>query len=118
MIAGGCDCGGVRIGIATAPETVTDCNCSICRRLGVLWSYFEPASVWIEGATVAYLRGAREIEFHHCARCGCTTHWQSAEPASARRMGVNIRLFEPAVLAAAQVRRLDGADSWKYLGED
>lgn len=33
------------------------------------------------------------------------------------RMGVNARLMAPDVLAAARVRRLDGADTWTYVGE-
>jgi len=32
-------------------------------------------------------------------------------------MGVNARLFPPEILAAARVRRLDGAVTWKYLDE-
>jgi hypothetical protein len=32
-------------------------------------------------------------------------------------MGVNARLMAPKVLAHAKVRRLDGADTWKYLDE-
>lgn len=32
-------------------------------------------------------------------------------------MAVNARLIDPAVLARARVRRLDGADTWKYLDE-
>jgi len=30
-------------------------------------------------------------------------------------MGVNARLLAPEVLARAQVRHLDGADTWRYL---
>jgi hypothetical protein len=32
-------------------------------------------------------------------------------------MGVNARLMDPEALAHARVRRLDGADTWKYLEE-
>jgi hypothetical protein len=32
-------------------------------------------------------------------------------------MGVNARLMAPEVLAAARPRRLDGADTWKYLDQ-
>ncbi len=30
-------------------------------------------------------------------------------------MGVNARLMPPELLAKAQVRHLDGADTWEYL---
>lgn len=32
-------------------------------------------------------------------------------------MGVDARLMTPEILANACVRRLDGADTWKYLDE-
>lgn len=35
-----CHCGKVRIEIGTLPATVTDCNCSLCRRYGALWGYY------------------------------------------------------------------------------
>ena len=40
MITTTCHCGAVQIGIARAPEMLTNCNCSICRRYGTLWAYF------------------------------------------------------------------------------
>jgi hypothetical protein len=30
-------------------------------------------------------------------------------------MGVNARLMDPAVVAAARIRRFDGADTWEFL---
>jgi hypothetical protein len=119
MIEASCHCGAQRIEIDAAPETVTDCNCSICRRLGVLWAYYSPRQVRLvppSGATSVYTWDDRSIEFHSCANCGCTTHWAPVDKAR-DRMGVNARLMDPKVLAAARVRRLDGANTEKYLGE-
>jgi hypothetical protein len=119
MIESSCHCGAVKFEIQVAPEEVTDCNCSICRRYGVLWAYCAPAHVRIiatAGATKAYLWGEKSIAFHRCRNCGCVTHWAAVDQ-PADRMGVNARLMAPAVLAAARRRRLDGADTWKYLDE-
>lgn len=119
MIESSCHCGTVRLEILSAPEEVTDCNCSICRRYGVLWAYYAPAHVRIiatEDATESYLWGDKSIEFHRCQNCGCVTHWAAVDQ-PADRMGVNARLMTPEVLAAARPRRLDGADTWKYLDE-
>lgn len=116
---GACHCGAVTIEVATPPETVTSCNCSICHKLGTLWAYYAPADVTVTGPTTTYQRGDKTIDFHHCSTCGCTTHW-SPIPAirEANRMGINARLLAPAVLAAARVRRLDGAsEDWKYLDD-
>ena len=117
-LQGTCHCGAVTVDVATAPTAVTSCNCSICHRLGTLWAYYAPADVQVHGATATYQWGDKSIDFHRCATCGCTTHWASVPGREAARMGVNARLLAPAVLAAARVRRLDGAsDAWTYLDE-
>ncbi|MGB6451537.1 MAG: GFA family protein [Steroidobacteraceae bacterium] len=119
MIESSCHCGAVKLEILDAPEEVTDCNCSICRRYGALWAYYSPAHVRIiatKGATDHYLWGDKSIEFHRCPDCGCVTHWAAVDQPS-DRMGVNARLMEPEILAAARLRRLDGANTWKYVDD-
>jgi len=115
MIEASCHCGAVRMEIDEAPEEITDCNCSICRRLGVRWAYYHPEKVSIGAspdATGAYLWGDKEIAFHHCRTCGCPTHWSGVGGARPDRMGVNARLMDPEVLKGVRVRKLDGADTW------
>lgn len=117
MIEGSCHCGAVRYRVPTAPDELKDCNCSLCRRLGGLWAYYDPADVEIEGeetATVAYIQGDRSLATHHCATCGCLTHWRALDP-EYRRMGINTRLMDPSVTATLRVRRFDGADTWEFL---
>ena len=108
MIEANCECGAVHIELDTAPETVGDCNCSICRRYGALWAYYHTAHVRVTGETTIYLRRNRHIEFHHCAVCRCLTHWSSFDK-SHTRMGVNARLLPPEVLQRAKIVPLDGA---------
>ena len=110
-----CHCSAVRLTCDPAPVEVTECTCSICRRYGVLWAYFEPAQVRIEGgATEVYEWDDRSIQFHRCVACGCVTHWSANDP-GVNRMGVNARLMDLEVLAAARVRHLDGAVTERYL---
>jgi hypothetical protein len=111
MIESSCHCGAVKLEIRAAPEEVNDCNCSICRRYGALWAYYSPARVRIvatKGATDCYLWGEKSIEFHRCQNCGCVTHWTPMDQ-HVDRMGVNARLMAAEILAAARVRRSDGA---------
>jgi hypothetical protein len=117
-VQGSCHCGAVTLDVARAPTEVTSCNCSICRRLGTLWAYYAPADVRVTGATATYQWGDKTIDFHHCATCGCTTHWSPRDNRAADRMGINARLLAPEVQTAARVRRLDGAsEDWKYLDD-
>jgi hypothetical protein len=60
MIESTCHCGAVKLEILAAPETLTDCNCSICRRYGGLWAHYSPKDVRVvagEGATDGYSWG-------------------------------------------------------------
>ncbi len=119
MIEGSCHCGAVRIRVSTAPEQLTACNCSICRRLGMLMAYYVPADVEIEaaeGAMDAYVWGDKLLAFMRCATCGCPTHWEGLDPATKHeRMGLNARLFDPEVIEGIRIRRFDGADTWAFL---
>lgn len=116
MIGSTCHCGAVKLEIAIAPETVTDCNCSICRRYGALWAYYSPSHVRIAGDTETYMWDDRSIAFHRCRVCGCVTHWAPVDKA-VDRMGVNARMMDLAILAKARVRRLDGAVTERYVDE-
>ncbi len=114
-----CHCGAIRLVIDSAPETVTDCNCSVCRRYGTLWAYYSPKQVRFappDPPTDIYLWGDRSIEFHRCRHCGCVTHWAAVDK-NRDWMGVNARLMDPEILARARIRRLDGADTFGYLDE-
>jgi hypothetical protein len=55
MIEAICHCGAVKLQIATAPDSVKDCNCSICHRYGVLWAYYRLDAVQVSGATDTYM---------------------------------------------------------------
>ena len=116
MIHASCHCGAVELEIDVAPQDVTECNCSICRRYGVLWAYYSPNQVHFtkSAATDIYMWGDKATQFHRCRVCGCISHWSAVNP-STDRMGVNARLMEPAIVAAARVRRFDGADTWTFL---
>jgi hypothetical protein len=113
-----CHCGAVRVEIPRAPEALTNCNCSVCRRYGALWCYFPVEEVQVhaeDGATRHYAWGDRTLRFVRCATCGCVTHWEPIVRERAHKMGVNARLFEPADLGDVKIRRLDGAETWEYL---
>ncbi|HEY2179543.1 MAG TPA: GFA family protein [Caulobacteraceae bacterium] len=121
MIEATCHCGAVKFEVAVAPGEVTSCNCSICRRLGALWAYYPRAEVTLVSAAAPlgdYAWDDKSITFHHCRVCGCTTHWTPRGADAPDRMGLNARLLDPAILAGAKVRHLDGANTWEYLNPD
>ena len=118
MLIATCHCGAVRIEVPRRPRTLTNCNCSICRRYGTLWAYYKAAEVRVTGAPEAiseYAWGDKTLRFVRCGACGCVTHWEPLRSTDDSRMGVNARNFEPGALGPVRIRLLDGASTWKYL---
>ena len=113
-----CHCGNVRITIPEFPNTVTSCNCSLCRRYGALWAYFKFAQVQLEAAAAKlapYRWGDCTIDFWHCTKCGCLTHYTSVDKGPGSRFAVNTRMLPPDAMETLTVRHFDGAKSWQYL---
>ena len=121
MLSATCHCGAVRIEIPRKPRTLTNCNCSICRRYGTLWAYYPAKSVRIisePGATNWYAWGGKHLRFVRCATCGCMINWERISEPEKGHMGVNARNFEPDLLGDVRIRRLDGARTWRHLRDD
>jgi hypothetical protein len=113
-----CHCGAVRIHVRQMSRTLTRCNCSICRRYGALWAYYRPSSVRIEaprGALAQYSWKRRIRAYYRCSHCGCVTHYRYRARQRDTTVAVNAVNFEPAAIAAARIRHLDGAASWTFL---
>ena len=120
MIEGSCHCGGLRWTLAAMPESATACNCTVCRRYGVLWAYdYDGEGIHVSGPTRAYVRG-RSIGFHFCPTCGNVGYWRALAPddQGRHRIAVNLRLAEPAVVAEVPMRRFDGLDRFEDLPQD
>lgn len=105
---GCCHCGAVTIAVPEAPEALTECNCSLCRRYGVLWAYWPREAIAVSGPTETYVWGRRALAFHRCASCGCVTHWSGLQP-EIRKGAVNARLLDGFPFAEAEIVLLDGA---------
>ncbi len=120
MIEGSCLCGSVRWTFAGQPDGATACNCTACRRYGVLWAYdYEGEGIHVSGATRAYARG-EGLEFHFCPACGCVAFWRGKrlDARGRRRIAVNLRLAEPEAVAEVPIDRFDGLGAFEDLPRD
>jgi hypothetical protein len=120
MIEGSCHCGTVRWRFDGFPEGATACNCTLCRRYGVLWAYdYEGQGITVAGATQVYSRG-RHIGFHFCPTCGCVAYWRALQTGAdgRRRIAVNLRLAEPEAVAAVPIDHFDGLKTFEDLPRD
>ena len=120
MIDGSCHCGAIRWRFDGMPDGATACNCTLCRRYGVLWIYdYQDERIHVSGPTRIYVPGD-SIEFHFCPTCGCVAYWRSLTPGNdgRRRIAVNLRLTEPEPVAQIPIDHFDGLESFDDLPRD
>ncbi len=113
MIEASCHCDNIKITIPDTTETITSCNCSLCRKYASLWAYFSPKDVEVtttKNAIASYCWGDKTIDFHHCKNCGCLTHYTPKEQGNINKMAVNFRLVDPNIINALQIKYFDGAN--------
>src|SRR5262249_29213781 len=90
MIQGSCLCGAVRWQFKGQPDGWTACNCTACRRYGVLWAYdYEDEGIKVSGKTQAYVRG-KALEFHFCPVCGCVAFWRGLQKDQQGRLRIAV----------------------------
>jgi hypothetical protein len=120
MHQGSCHCGAVKLKLPSTPAVATSCNCSLCRRTGGPWVYFEFGTVEIEGHpanTAEYIQGDGTLRTVRCRTCGCVTHWEPLELKPGAKHGVHLGNFDPEFVASVRVRKFDGANTWKFFDE-
>lgn len=122
MLEGSCLCGKVRWRFDAVPDGATACNCTACRRYGVLWIYgFEGVDVQVFGDTAAFMRRQDSpLAFHFCAGCGCVIHWRGQRPDAdgRRRLAVNLRLVPDPEQVAVPIDHFDGLGTFDDLPRD
>ena len=111
MIKAQCHCGNVQLTFESVPDTMTQCNCSICRRYAVRWLYFKQKEVKLDCSkeAVQYIWGDKMIAFHHCPICGCITHYTSVSGSDFDRIAINANLLSGEIIENLKVRYFDGA---------
>lgn len=120
MLEGACHCGKVGWRFEGVPESATACNCTVCRRYGVLWAYgYVDEAIHVSGETRAYVCGDA-IEFHFCPDCGSVAFWrgQRLNADGKRRIAVNLRLAEPEDVGDIVLEHFDGLHTFEDLGQD
>jgi hypothetical protein len=117
MMKAACHCGAVRFEIAEPPSWVLDCNCTLCRRYGAFWSYYNGAGQAklltkpSPDTTFVYTWNEREIAFHHCKICGCITHMEAIKADPPQIAGVNARMMVGLDPARVRLRQVDNGHS-------
>lgn len=120
-ITGHCHCGSLSWCVSAYPDRVTFCNCSICRRYQAAWGYYRRDTVTLadrDGTAMPYRWHDRVIDFVHCSRCGCLSHYADVDTAPEARIAVNFRLCDDRAWQAVPIRYFDGADTFREISND
>ena len=94
-LSGSCHCGEVKWEYPLSLESVTACNCTLCRKYGALWAYgYLEEGIKVSGPSKPYERGSRINKYHFCLNCGCITHYQANKKneSGQTRIAINIRM--------------------------
>jgi len=124
MLTGSCHCGKASWRLEGDPGSITACNCTLCRRYGVLWAYdYEGERITVSGETASYTRAGRDnpsLEILFCPTCACVLSWRSMhlQKGGRRRMAVNMRLASPDLVADLPIDHFDGLDTFEDLPSD
>jgi len=94
---GGCHCGAVTFEANADLGEVVSCNCSICQKVGSLWS-FVPASDFKllsgDAALTDYQFGKKTLHHQFCRVCGIHSFSSGAMPDGTKMVALNTRCLD------------------------
>jgi hypothetical protein len=116
---GGCHCGRVRFQvIAPAHIDVSECNCSICNKVGFL-HLIVPAErfklLWGDDALTTYTFNTGVAKHLFCSICGVKSFYVPRSHPDG--ISVNARCIDEGSIESMSVRPFDGRDWEKGLAE-
>lgn len=123
MLTGSCHCGACRWRFDGDPGAATACNCTLCRRYGVLWIYdYMGERIAVTGPVRPYVRAdGGALEFNFCPACGCIVQWKARQSDKQGRVrtAVNLRLADdPDAVALLPIDHFDGLVRFDDLPRD
>lgn len=122
MIHGSCHCGAVHWTYALPLESVTACNCTLCRRYGALWAYgYINEGVGVSGPVSGYVHTRGTSTYSFCTACGCIAYYLVNNPDKdgKRKIAVNLRMIaDPAPILPLPIDHFDGFDTFDDLPRD
>ncbi|USW58477.1 Putative CENP-V/GFA domain, Mss4-like superfamily protein [Septoria linicola] len=101
-----CHCGAMTISAPQLPPYLNECQCSICRRYGAQWAYYQVQDIQINGqpaiisgpdlkdtTTSGYMWVDKSSSFDCCKACGCVMYWFPVDAKEGEaKMGINARV--------------------------
>jgi hypothetical protein len=112
--SGSCQCGAVAFDVNIDLSSTITCNCSRCRRLGVILA-FAPRDQFTlkrgEGATTEYKFNTHNIGHQFCTTCGIQPYAYGVGQGGAKIAAINVRCLDGVNLEALTPQHVDGASA-------
>ena len=108
---GSCHCGQVAFEVEGELTKVTECNCSICSRKGMLMWFVPRAQLKVgtpESNAGTYMFNKHVIGHRFCKACGIHPYCEGTDRKGNRMAAINIRCLEGIDLDAIAVTPFDG----------
>ena len=108
---GGCHCGLVRFECTTDLAMVTACNCSICTKKGLHFSFLPPKNFQLragEDNLREYLFNKHAIRHQSCSDCGVEVFARGKKPDGSDVVAVNVSCFDGVDLSKIKMTPVDG----------
>ncbi len=110
---GSCHCGCVTFEVEAEIKSVTECNCSMCKRKGALYQKAEVEQFKItsgEDALTAYQFNTKTATHYFCRHCGI--HPFHRPRLAPERWTVNVRCLDDVDISALEIHLFDG-QNWE-----
>jgi hypothetical protein len=109
MMQGGCHCGRVRFRVTADLSGVTECNCSMCTKKGILHLIVPPEQFELlsgAGDLVTYRFNTGTAKHTFCRVCGI--HPFYVPRSDPDKIDVNVRCLDDIDLTAISIKPFDG----------
>jgi hypothetical protein len=111
VCTGGCHCGQVRFECTTDLSMVTACNCSICTKKGLHFTFLPPASFQLRAGAdnlQEYLFNTRTIRHQMCSDCGVEVFARGVKSDGSEVVALNVACIDAIDLASLTMTPVDG----------
>ena len=108
---GGCHCGQVRFECTTDMAMVTACNCSICTKKGLHFTFLSPQSFQLRAGDDnlrEYLFNKHAIRHQLCIDCGVDVFARGKKPDGTDVVALNVACIDGIDLSKLKMTPIDG----------
>ena len=108
---GGCHCGQVRFRVQGDLDDVSVCNCSICTKKGLHFTFLPPKNFQLragEDNLKEYLFNKHAIRHQSCSDCGVEVFARGNKPDGTEVVALNVNCIDGIELAKLAMTPIDG----------